>query len=83
MSSQFVEELEQFITGKLSTLDLIKEMPIGAVDRSEIVRRLKMALKNELEASEIAAVDHRSERIRHDRARHAGESTKLTRQLRS
>src|SRR6266446_3372989 len=56
MSSQFVEEIEQFITVKLSTLDLIKEMPIGAVDRSEIVRRLKMALKNELEASEIAAV---------------------------
>jgi 1,2-phenylacetyl-CoA epoxidase catalytic subunit len=52
----FVQELETYVTEKLSSLDLLKEPSIGAVDRSEIVRRLKMALKNELEASEIAAV---------------------------
>lgn len=53
--AQFVKELEAQMTEKLSTLDLLKETDIGAVDRSEIVRRLKMALKNELEASELAA----------------------------
>jgi len=52
----FVQELESYVSEKLSSLDLLKEPSIGAVDRSEIVRRLKMALKNELEASEIAAV---------------------------
>src|ERR1051326_6652227 len=52
----FVQELENYVTEKLAGLDLLKEPPIGAIDRSEIVRRLKMALKNELEASEIAAV---------------------------
>jgi len=41
---------------RLAGLDLIKEPEIKTVDRSEIVRRLKIALKNELEASEIAAV---------------------------
>jgi 1,2-phenylacetyl-CoA epoxidase catalytic subunit len=54
--SAFVQDLEAYVTEKLSSLDLLKEPAIGAVDRSEIVRRLKMALKNELEASEIAAV---------------------------
>ena len=52
----FVQDLEDYVTEKLSSLDLLKESTIGVVDRSEIVRRLKMALKNELEASEIAAV---------------------------
>src|SRR5207244_6475944 len=52
----FVEQLEAHVHERLAGLDLIKEPEIGAVDRSEIVRRLKMALKNELEASEIAAV---------------------------
>jgi 1,2-phenylacetyl-CoA epoxidase catalytic subunit len=52
----FVETLENYVKEKLSSLDLLKEPEIGPVDRSEIVRRLKMALKNELEASEIAAV---------------------------
>jgi len=52
----FVQNLENYVTEKLSSLDLLKEPEIGPVDRSEIVRRLKMALKNELEASEIAAV---------------------------
>jgi 1,2-phenylacetyl-CoA epoxidase catalytic subunit len=54
--SKFVEDLESYVTERLSSLDLLKEPAIGKVDRSEIVRRLKMALKNELEASEIAAV---------------------------
>jgi 1,2-phenylacetyl-CoA epoxidase catalytic subunit len=53
---KFVDELENYVMEKLAGLDLLKEPQIGAVDRSEIVRRLKMALKNELEASEIAAV---------------------------
>jgi uncharacterized ferritin-like protein (DUF455 family) len=52
----FVEDLESYVAEKLSSLDLLKEPTVGAVDRSEIVRRLKMALKNELEASEIAAI---------------------------
>src|SRR5436190_14332791 len=53
---KFVEDLENYVSEKLASLDLLKEPEIGPVDRSEIVRRLKMALKNELEASEIAAV---------------------------
>jgi len=52
----FVEELEKYVHHKLSSLDLIKETEIGSIEPSEIVRRLKIALKNELEASEIAAV---------------------------
>jgi 1,2-phenylacetyl-CoA epoxidase catalytic subunit len=52
----FVQELENSVHEKLSSLDLLKEPTVGTVDRSEIVRRLKMALKNELEASEIAAI---------------------------
>src|SRR5215831_3696176 len=52
----FVQDLETYVAEKLSSLDLLKEPSIGEVDRSEVVRRLKMALKNELEASEIAAV---------------------------
>ena len=52
----FVQELENFVTQRLSSLDLLKEPEVGPVDRSEVVRRLKIALKNELEASEIAAV---------------------------
>jgi hypothetical protein len=51
----FVEQLENYVHEKLASLDLLKEPQLGNVDRSEIVRRLKMALKNELEASEIAA----------------------------
>jgi 1,2-phenylacetyl-CoA epoxidase catalytic subunit len=54
--TSFVDHLESHIHEKLSALDLLKETEIGPADRSEIVRRLKMALKNELEASEIAAV---------------------------
>src|SRR5437762_9325815 len=53
---QFVKQLEAHVHERLADLDLLKEPEIGAVDRLEIVRRLKMAMKNELEASEIAAV---------------------------
>src|SRR5438874_13820419 len=53
---KFLEDLENYVTGKLAGLDLLKEPHLGTADRSEVVRRLKMALKNELEASEIAAV---------------------------
>lgn len=52
----FVQELESRVHEKLARLDLLKEPEIGPADRSEVIRRLKMALKNELEASEIAAV---------------------------
>ena len=54
--ASFVLQLEEYVHERLSSLDLLKEPEIGAVDRSEVVRRLKIALKNELEASEIAAV---------------------------
>jgi hypothetical protein len=52
----FVQQLESHVHERLASLDLLKEPEIGPVDSSEIVRRLKIALKNELEASEIAAV---------------------------
>jgi 1,2-phenylacetyl-CoA epoxidase catalytic subunit len=52
----FVRDLENHVAEKLAGLDLLKEPPAGGVGATEIVRRLKMALKNELEASEIAAV---------------------------
>src|SRR5262249_28762506 len=52
----FVHGLESYVHERLSALDLLKEPAMGAIDKSEVVRRLKMALKNELEASEIAAV---------------------------
>src|SRR5215813_2569198 len=54
--SAFVQQLENYVHEKLASLDLLKEPEMGAIDKSEVVRRLKMALKNELEASEIAAV---------------------------
>jgi uncharacterized ferritin-like protein (DUF455 family) len=52
----FVKELEAHVTERLARLDLLKDPEIGVIDRAEVVRRLKMALKNELEASELAAV---------------------------
>src|SRR5262244_1629183 len=54
-ASSFVHELESYVNERLSSLDLLKEPKIQAADRSEIVRRLKIAMKSELEASEIAA----------------------------
>ena len=52
----FAAELHQYVTGQLSRLDLLKDETPAEIDRSEIVRRLKIALKNELEASELAAL---------------------------
>jgi 1,2-phenylacetyl-CoA epoxidase catalytic subunit len=52
----FVQDLEMFVNERLSSLDLLKAESMGPVERSEIIRRLKIALKNELEASEIAAI---------------------------
>jgi 1,2-phenylacetyl-CoA epoxidase catalytic subunit len=54
--NSFVQDLEKHVMERLSSLDLLKEPVLGEVKQSEIVRRLKIALKNELEASEIAAV---------------------------
>jgi len=51
----FVEELERVIAEKLSSLDLLKDDDSGPAGKDEVVRRLKIALKNELEASELAA----------------------------
>ena len=52
---QFAKDLEAYVAKKLSSLDLIKEPAVSA-DRPEVIRRLKMALKSELEASEVAAL---------------------------
>jgi uncharacterized ferritin-like protein (DUF455 family) len=52
---RFVEELHQYVSDKLASLDLLKDEESGSVDKSEVVRRLKVALKNELEAAELAA----------------------------
>src|SRR5262245_43143068 len=54
--SDFANELHSYVTERLAKLDLLKDEAPGSVDRSEIVRRLKIALKNELEASELAAL---------------------------
>ncbi len=58
MSTQdlFVVKLESFMAEKLSSLDLLKDPNVGPAEPFEIVRRLKIALKNELEASELAAL---------------------------
>ena len=53
---QFVRNLEAMMSGRLSSLDLLKDVDVASAGRPEIVRRLKMALKNELEASELAAL---------------------------
>jgi 1,2-phenylacetyl-CoA epoxidase catalytic subunit len=52
----FVNELERHVSERLAALDLLKDMEAGDLDRSAVVRRLKMALKSELEASELAAL---------------------------
>src|SRR5215207_5755904 len=51
----FVEDLGKYVSEKLASLDLLKDDESGPADRSEVVRRLKVALKNELEAAELAA----------------------------
>jgi uncharacterized ferritin-like protein (DUF455 family) len=55
-TTAFVDELTQFVNERLASLDLLKDPELQASDRGEIVRRLKIALKNEIEASELAAV---------------------------
>jgi hypothetical protein len=54
-SHDFVNDLERFVSGKLAVLDLLKEEGSPSGGYAEIVRRLKIALKSELEASELAA----------------------------
>jgi hypothetical protein len=51
----FVDELQKYVAEKLSSLDLLKDSESGSADRPEVIRRLKVALKNELEAAELAA----------------------------
>lgn len=51
----FVDELRRVVTDKLASLDLLKDDESGGADRSEVIRRLKVALKSELEAAELAA----------------------------
>jgi uncharacterized ferritin-like protein (DUF455 family) len=51
----FVDQLREHVAGKLASLDLLKDDESGPADRSEVIRRLKVALKNELEAAELAA----------------------------
>jgi Protein of unknown function (DUF455) len=52
----FVEELAGYVGEKLHALDLLKDDIPVPPERSEVIRRLKMALKNEIEASELAAL---------------------------
>jgi hypothetical protein len=52
----FSDDLHRYVNRQLSELDLLKDEEVTAVSPGEIVRRLKIALKNELEASELAAL---------------------------
>src|SRR5437870_5166091 len=52
----FTSDLHQYVDQQLHALDLLKDPDPGVPDASEVVRRLKMALKNEMEASELAAI---------------------------
>jgi uncharacterized ferritin-like protein (DUF455 family) len=52
---KFVEDLQQHVASRLASLDLLKDDEAGPAERSEVIRRLKVALKNELEAAELAA----------------------------
>ncbi len=54
-ATEFVGELQRYVAEKLSSLDLLKDDAPAVADQSEVVRRLKVALKNELEAAELAA----------------------------
>ena len=53
--SDFLEDLDRFVALKMSELDQLKEQDVQDTGGGEVVRRLKIALKNELEASELAA----------------------------
>jgi hypothetical protein len=52
----FSDDLYQYVTRQLSELDLLKDEEVTVTSPGEVVRRLKIALKNELEASELAAM---------------------------
>ena len=54
-AQSFVDQLQAHVAERLASLDLLKDDESGPADRSEVVRRLKVALKNELEAAELAA----------------------------
>lgn len=54
-SQQFVEGLRQYVTTRLAALDLLEDHEVDHLDGAGVVQRLKMALKNELEAAELAA----------------------------
>src|SRR5262252_248706 len=54
-ATAFVDELQSYVSLKLASLDLLKDDDGVVADQSEVVRRLKVALKNELEAAELAA----------------------------
>ena len=51
----FVEVLQREVAEKLASLDLVKDEEPGPANAAEVIRRLKVALKNELEAAELAA----------------------------
>src|SRR5262245_57455821 len=51
----FVDDLQRHVKTQLASLDLLKDDGSGKADPAEVVRRLKIALKNELEAAELAA----------------------------
>ena len=58
-SSEFVAELEGLIESRMSALGEVRESDAAAScakPLDEVTRRLKVALKNELEASELAAI---------------------------
>jgi len=55
-AKEFVEDLQRHVAERLASLDLLKDDDAGPADRSEVVRRLKVALKNEMEAAELAAI---------------------------
>ena len=55
-TTKFLAELDRQIEETMSTLDVLKGPPLKTTGEAELVRRLKIALKNELEAAELAAL---------------------------
>ena len=56
VTMSFLEELENDVSRSMSELDLLKDSDLSSADGGQVIRRLKVALKNELEASELAAL---------------------------
>ena len=56
VTMSFPEELENDVSRSMSELDLLKDSDLSSADGGQVIRRLKVALKNELEASELAAL---------------------------